>query len=60
METVTVEDLIEKAIREGSVIQGINDPETVKDLAEADQSIAEGRMYTHEEVKSLIDRWATE
>jgi hypothetical protein len=59
MASLTVEDLITQAIQEGKIIQGVNDPETLKDLEEADRDIAEGRTHSHEEVRRLVDQWAS-
>lgn len=57
---LTIEDLIARALDAGEIVQGVNDPETLKHLEKADQSIAEGRTYTHEQVRSLLDKWAIE
>jgi hypothetical protein len=56
---LTIEDLIARAVDAGEIVQGVNDPETLKDLEKADGSIAEGRTYTNDQVRSLLDRWAT-
>jgi hypothetical protein len=56
---LTVEDLIAEAIQEGKIIQGINDPETLKDREAAGRHLREGSFYSSEELRSLIHRWAT-
>ena len=57
--TRTVEDLIAAAVEEDEIIEGINDPETLKDLGTTDISIrSKESAYTRDQLRSLIDRWA--
>lgn len=57
---LTVEELIGQAIREGHVVEGINDPETLKRIEEGRTDIHAGSAQTEEEIHALIDRWAVE
>lgn len=60
MAALSVEDLIMRAINAGEVVQGINDPETLRKIEAGRKDIQEGRVHTEEEVDASIGRWATE
>ena len=57
--TRTIEDLIAAAVEHDEIIEGINDPETLKDLGTTDISRSKEGGYTRDQLRSLIDRWAS-